>query len=76
MLESLVRPLSDTADLIGAGVYAIYYVGDFARYAPIDAVNTDDLFSQPIYVGKAIPKGGRKGGMVTDAGKGVRYAID
>lgn len=70
LLDSPTRPLSDTTDLIGAGVYAIYYVGGFLGYEPIAAANEAGKFSKPIYVGKAIPKGGRKGGVVTDAGKG------
>ena len=40
-------------------------------YGPIAAANRDGVFQQPIYVGKAIPKGGRKGGITTDAGKGT-----
>lgn len=46
----------------GAGVYAIYYVGDFSLYAPIAEANRGGKFAQPIYVGKAVPKGSRKGG--------------
>lgn len=46
----------------GAGVYAIYYVGDFDLYKPIALANRGGNFSQPIYVGKAVPKGSRKGG--------------
>ncbi len=46
----------------GAGVYAIYYVGDFDLYKPIAFANRGGNFSQPIYVGKAVPKGSRKGG--------------
>jgi len=70
LLDSPIRLLMNTADLMGAGVYAIYYVGDFPRYAPIAAANRGNKFAQPIYVGKAIPRGGRKGGIVTDTGKG------
>ena len=44
----------------GAGIYAIYYVGAFPAYAPI-ATNNQSECIQPIYVGKASPKGGRKG---------------
>lgn len=65
-----VRPLSDTGHLVGAGVYAIYYTGGFTAYVPIAARNRDDQFLQPIYVGKAVPKGARKGGLGFDAGKG------
>ena len=46
----------------GAGVYTIYYVGDFDLYKPIAFANRGGNFSQPIYVGKAVPKGSRKGG--------------
>lgn len=45
----------------GAGIYLIYYTGGFAPYAKISAANKKGQFAQPIYVGKAIPKGGRKG---------------
>lgn len=47
----------------GAGVYALYYVGDFPEYAEISRRNRDGLWSLPIYVGKAIPPGGRTGGL-------------
>jgi hypothetical protein len=52
---------------VGAGVYAIYYFGSFPPYAPIAEANRNGTTSWPIYVGKAIPKGGRKGGIVADA---------
>ncbi len=65
-----VAPLTQTADLVGAGVYAIYYTGTFAPYRPVVEKNKDDAFAQPIYVGKAIPKGARKGGLAFDAAKG------
>lgn len=41
----------------GAGLYAIYYTGDFRAYRPISA---DDCLV-PIYVGKADPPGARRG---------------
>jgi hypothetical protein len=66
-----VVPLSATAGLIGAGVYAIYYTGNFAPYAPVVAKNRDGAFCQPIYVGKAVPKGARKGGLTFDASTGT-----
>lgn len=44
----------------GAGVYAIYYNGDFEPYNRLTAANADGP-KYPIYVGKAIPDGGRKG---------------
>lgn len=47
---------------IGAGIYAIYYIGNFPPYKPIAQQNLNDEFSAPIYVGKAVPAGARKGG--------------
>lgn len=41
----------------GAGLYALYYVGDFAPYHPISSAGC----TVPIYVGKAEPAGSRKG---------------
>jgi hypothetical protein len=70
LLSATVRKLSDTSGIVGAGIYAIYYVGDFVPYAPLLVAHNAILYSLPIYVGKAIPKGGRKGGMLTAAGKG------
>lgn len=71
LLKQPVALLSDTGDLCGAGVYAIYYTGPFPVYGPIAEQNREGAFRQPIYVGKAIPKGGRKGGITADAAKGT-----
>lgn len=52
-------------DFEGAGVYAIYYLGlqqPFAPYSPIVIHDTHNPQAEPIYVGKAIPAGSRKGG--------------
>lgn len=67
ILESPVKPLSETFRLSGAGVYVIYYAGRLKCYSPIAEKNRGGKFSQPIYIGKAIPKGGRKGGLSEDA---------
>ena len=67
-------PFSTLADTKGAGVYVIYYVGDFPAYGPIASKNRNGTFYAPIYVGKAIPKGGRKGGISADASKGRALA--
>lgn len=50
----------------GAGIYAIYYVGDFKPYEEISARNRDGRFEAPIYVGEAVPPGSRKGRMGLD----------
>lgn len=63
----LSRPATAMADLEtfkGAGVYAIYYTGPFPAYSAIAMHNRGGRFSAPIYVGKAVPKGSRKGGDV------------
>jgi len=44
----------------GAGIYALYYTGDFAAYADLAAANAETVL-HPIYIGKAVPKGGRRG---------------
>jgi hypothetical protein len=60
LLESAEMPLKDVTSFAGAGIYAIYYRGDFPEYRPLSAINKSEGVI-PIYVGKAIPKGGRKG---------------
>jgi hypothetical protein len=55
------QPLPPSKPFIGAGVYAIYYSGPFPLYKKIAAKNTKKKFSLPIYVGKAVPAGTRKG---------------
>lgn len=67
-------PLSSVNNVKGAGIYVIYYVGNFPQYTQISERNADGAFAQPIYVGKAIPKGGRKGGLSADASKGRALA--
>lgn len=74
ILERTPVPLSDTDGITGAGIYLIYYVGSFGAYAPLTAANADDQFALPIYVGKAIPKGGRKGGLTKDSSLGTPLA--
>jgi hypothetical protein len=60
-----VFPLKELPSFNGAGIYAIYYKGDFPLYKKISEKNKKD-FVQPIYAGKAIPEGGRKGGLGSD----------
>lgn len=60
----LTRPVSQLPPetFNGAGIYAIYYVGDYSAYEPLSNKNRDGKFQAPIYVGKAVPPGARKGG--------------
>ncbi|SFH36930.1 Eco29kI restriction endonuclease [Desulfotomaculum arcticum] len=62
LLETIVQPLPP-APFIGAGVYALYYIGSFSAYGQLSEVNRDGRFRYPIYVGKAVPAGARKGGL-------------
>lgn len=62
MLAGKVHPLGDLPEFKGAGIYAIYYSGDFASYSEIAKRNQDGKAGAPIYVGKAVPAGARKGG--------------
>lgn len=62
MLRQPVTPLGNLEVFDGAGIYAIYYTGDFQGYEAIAERNWEKRFTAPIYVGKAVPKGARKGG--------------
>ena len=44
----------------GAGIYALYYSGDFGPYKILAKLNRP-IPTIPIYVGKALPEGSRKG---------------
>jgi hypothetical protein len=46
----------------GAGIYALYYAGKFPPYSRIAEKNVNEQWDAPIYVGKAVPAGARKGG--------------
>lgn len=55
-----VHNLSPPERFHGAGIYALYYLGDYELYKPIVEKNRDGLL-HPIYVGKAVPPGSRTG---------------
>jgi hypothetical protein len=61
-------PPQDSFD--GAGIYVIYYTGKFPLYKAIAERNTKGKYECPIYVGKAVPEGARKGGYGLDAPTG------
>ncbi|MBH2010871.1 MAG: Eco29kI family restriction endonuclease [Xanthomonadaceae bacterium] len=62
LLTTPVYPLSQAFPLRGPGVYAIYYKGTrFAPYAPLAQQNANGKAVWPIYVGQALPSGGRRG---------------
>lgn len=70
----LVRPveiLPPEEPFLGAGIYALYYTGPFPAYHPVAVEKKNRRFKKPIYVGKAIPAGARKGGFGLDAPAGT-----
>jgi len=69
LLKEVAGPLPPPNKFVGAGIYVIYYTGDFKAYKPIVDKNRNGKFEQPIYVGKAVPKGARKGGFGLGATK-------
>jgi len=58
LLEGPERPLPPQDSFEGSGVYAIYYHGGLPCYSRLAAAHPPP----PIYVGKAVPSGARKGG--------------
>lgn len=69
LLEQSPTPLSDTSSVKGAGIYAIYYSGGFPAYSEIANIPVSDDSKPPVYVGKAVPKGSRKGGLQFDVSR-------
>jgi hypothetical protein len=63
LLLSKEYKLNKLAEFDGAGIYVIYYHGAYEAYEPVAMANIDGNNNWPIYVGKAIPAGGRKGGL-------------
>lgn len=72
MLHTPVQKLPPEP-FIGAGVYAIYYKGDFEPYRKLVELNQDG-WDVPIYVGKAVPAGARKGGFGVNVDHGQALA--
>jgi hypothetical protein len=60
-------PLANSFE--GAGVYALFYKGELPLY---EGAKSPDA-TIPIYVGKAVPPGGRKGGVVQVQGATPLY---
>lgn len=61
-------PLPPEQRFLGAGVYALFYTGSFAPYAAFRSPQCD----HPIYVGKAVLGGARKGGGTGDQSAGAK----
>jgi hypothetical protein len=68
LMQQLPIPLAKIDRFSGAGIYAIYYLGTLPIYAKMREWNISaDVVQLPIYVGKAVPTGGRKGLIQSDA---------
>lgn len=61
-MKQTVWAAASPKKFLGAGVYAIYYTGAFKAYRRVAEQNRSGKFELPIYVGKAVPPGARKGG--------------
>ncbi len=61
LMERPTAPLGEIDVFGGAGVYAIYYNGDFPLYSEYKTLNRSESKRFPIYVGKAVSPGARKG---------------
>jgi len=62
ILAQPAHQLRHIPKVYGAGVYVIYYKGPFHLYEKVAEKNLLSL-AQPIYAGKAVPKGARQGGL-------------
>jgi hypothetical protein len=67
LLTKEISHLASVPSFDGAGIYAIYYTGDFPTYSKMTRFNKDGKFLWPIYVGKAVPAGARMGGNLESA---------
>ena len=62
LLSRSVYPLGELPIFQGAGIYVIYYSGEFDAYAELTNRNRNNQFTAPIYIGKAMHAGARRGG--------------
>lgn len=69
LLKKRARPLAPLKPFQGAGVYAIYYKGEFEPYQAV-ALENRTKWKMPIYVGKAAGRGSRKGGSLSGRSPG------
>ncbi len=72
LLSQAAESLPPSERFVAAGVYAIYYRGTSPTYARLVEANRERPPQReiPIYVGKAVPKGARKGGNLSGESPG------
>lgn len=71
LLAQPIGPLPPESKFLGAGIYALYYSGTFSAYKSIAQADDEGRPHIPIYVGKAVPAGARKGGFGLDLPAGA-----
>ncbi|BCN39432.1 hypothetical protein ALDI51_27510 [Alicycliphilus denitrificans] len=71
LVSQPVHQLGGLTTFFGSGIYAIYYRGPHVAYGPVSKPNQADKDNPtiPIYVGKAVPQGARKGKVIPDPTK-------
>lgn len=70
LVSQPAHPLGDLPVFFGSGIYAIYYQGTHFAYGPVSIPNASSANPViPIYVGKAVPQGARKGKVIPDPTK-------
>jgi hypothetical protein len=70
LLKEPLEPLAKLRPFKGAGIYAVYYCGSIPEYEPLTVTGANGQLLRPIYVGKAVPKGRRKGKIQPDSAGG------
>lgn len=74
LLDRPVVPLAAIPRFNGAGLYLIYHTGEnapFPAYEPLARLGRLEKFERPIYAGKAVPAGGRRGTVDVDGMAGT-----
>lgn len=59
-----IQPLPPAENFEGTGVYAVYFTGKESIYSDFHNINRLE-YRQPIYVGKAVPRGWRQSRVTT-----------
>lgn len=68
LVSQPVHALGRLQSFFGSGIYAIYYHGPHMAYGAVSKPNASDKSNPvlPIYVGKAVPQGARKGKLMPE----------
>jgi hypothetical protein len=71
LLKKSIGPLPPAETFDGAGIYVIYYAGTYRPYRAMAVKNKGENPTSPIYIGKAVPPGSRKGGFALGSAPGA-----